>query len=193
MRGWLFTFTLLTTLISTAWAGQNLPGGGSLTSIDVTLFGQACKLEGPFPAKILEQIHAVSPAQIPLIRSEADADRALLILDSAPELPAALKSYRAKTLTYAKSRKQIAQAVQASVTAKKSDAALLAAKAVSQGKNLGEFRMRLELFLKKPTADNRDLMWESVDALLDPRPEPDFHRAIFRLKVNYQCEFGAEE
>ena len=180
-------------LIALLMASASFAGPRQVTTIPVKLFGQACTLEGPYSDQVLQQVHSISPAEIPPFSSESVAMNALKKFDAARDIPVGLSNYRTQFRKLADAHARYFEALTEAKVTKKPERILDIVKAFAGQRNLNEFKMRLTVFLNKQTADAGDAALESLGTLLDARPEPEFHRVIQRLKIRYHCEFDHRE
>lgn len=156
--------------------------------IPVKLFGQPCLLEGAYTKTQLAHLHSISPAQIPLFTSLEQTQKSLVILQKAHDLPKPLKEYQEKL-------KLNILAMQALFIAldNKTDAKTVMNKIKSHfiHASHSEFNMRLRLYLNERKEETLSRLIESYQSLVPERPEEEFHSAIERAKIRYNCSFDA--
>ena len=76
----LISAILVTILLSPAlWADSRIKNSKAVRQeIAVSLFGQSCKLSGPYSGKELQAVHSISPEQIGLDNITAESSKKLL-------------------------------------------------------------------------------------------------------------------
>lgn len=184
------------------------PAGAASSSqqIPVTLFGQACLLQGPLAAEMLEAIHAVSPEQsLPTLdvneleKSAKQLGQALGRLRAQKAVPSALDRYRERLVRRIEAQLAFAQGLQEAAKSRK-PALLLSATKSHIVKGTSERRTRTKLYeaLAKRLASSDSLelkeqLYETYSDLVEQDPEEEFHRAIRRLNVRYVCTYEEEE
>jgi hypothetical protein len=172
------------------------------TKIKVTLLGQKCDLEGPRSQGTLTSIHSIGPDQIyPAVSlsssqfagEKTKIQKAMEKAKGAKDLPPELEKYR--SLLIRRFEQQIAF-LDGLIHLKKSQSTEFLLKAGKE--NLAEIQFgtykslvrKLELSQKSPNQE-RELTEETFnlynEGIVDP--ETEFHKAIKRINVQYNCSF----
>lgn len=169
------------------------------TEIKVSLFGQPCTLIGPKDAATLKAIHAVSPEQIPPVRSEAQALVALERIKKSSRLPGELNIYIDKIEKYVLSQQAFYQGLAAARRDKNSDRFLeqvekhLREGAIHKVAGKPQLPSDLKAALEKSIKESSEAaLQELIDihaTYSDELPEEFFHRAIKKIGIRYVCTF----
>ncbi len=172
------------------------------SEIHVILLGQPCLLAGPFDNTTLELVHSVGPAQIypnftnlnqPGTRDQVS--RALLKSQNAKKLPNLLERYRERLTSRLQRQLRFIQALQGQ---SKIDALLKLGRGAIQGPEIKKFESILKP-KRGPEEENTvrpeaaEQLFELYTDAIEPDPESEFHRAIKKLQIQYNCSFEESE
>jgi hypothetical protein len=184
----LFTFMLQVTWTQPAAA----------TEVRVTLLGQPCMLQGPYSEESLKLIHTLGPAQIypnlstpDVPGTEGQVQASLAKLHNIKNLPNVLDRYREQLTLRLQHQLLFLRSLQGGQPA----AALLKlGKTVLKDQELKKYEIigkKLALLTKGTPAFHSTIedLFESFNEGIEPDPEPEFHRAIKKLKIQYNCSF----
>ncbi len=170
-----------------------------LEEIQVTLFGQPCTMNGPFPRATLTLLHEISPEKVPPMASvelmkKIRAKTALL-----KTVPFTIEQYRDHL------RKRLSAKIaleEGLATAKKSKPADSRRALESLFKNLKEHISSLQYppfeTSTKKAFETAGAVWndafvdslrERYDGAIQPETEEEFHKAIRLAKIQYICVF----
>lgn len=191
-----------------AWATDSPPSQLSQTEnnkgIKVSLFGQPCLLQGPFPASTLKAIHEISPEQMAPMTSYGDSDSLALLkkslskLTSAAKTPPAFDRYRDRLSKRMEAQLAFIQAIHPAQKNPKTSTIINAIKTHLSERNFKNFETTAKkLETKRPHGKTQteeftlflDQLGEAYNEALEPNPEEDFHIAAQKLKVKYNCSF----
>lgn len=180
-----------------------LAPGEKLQEIQVTLFGQPCTMNGPFPKATLTLLHEISPEKIPPTASIEWMKRIRTKTTLLKNIPFPLEQYRDHLRKRLSAKiafdEALVQAVKTnSANARKSLDAFL--------KNLKEHISTLqypnfELKTKKLFELNAEVwndffttpLRESYESFIQPDTEEEFHKSIRVSKIQYICSFDDGE
>ena len=160
-------------------------------ALPVTLFGQPCQLEGELSREQLEQIHAISPEQIPPAEDEKAAQGAVNRLKKAGPLPSSLESYREKALRHFEAWASFHRGLELSRKAGSPDAFIVATRSFLLPHSSQAFLNRSEFQAKSAawTETTRERLQQAYESAIAGRPDEDFHGALQLLGVRYECAF----
>ncbi|MGK5084481.1 hypothetical protein WDW37_14395 [Bdellovibrionota bacterium FG-1] len=169
---------------------------GSLTEIQVSLFGQPCFLQGPVDSKTLKNIHALSPEQLYPLRetplSSAPTRKALEKLRS-PAPPAGLERYRDRLLKRFEAQLGLLEGIEAFKKSKNPTVLLNVGKKYLSARKLKDFESLVKKTASpKELSQTIDLLFDSFSDGIEADPEEEFHRSIHRMKIQYICSFEGE-
>jgi hypothetical protein len=172
-----------------------------LTEIEVTLFGQPCLMNGPFPRPTLVLIHEVSPERVPPNASVEQMKKIRAKVLELKNVPMPIEQYREHL------RKRLSAKIAF-------EEALGPAK--KQAKGPAESRKALASFLKnlkehistlqyagfeesaKKSLEANQFAWnptfieplrEKYEEVIQPETQEEFHKAIRLSKIQYVCTF----
>ena len=172
------------------------PLTASAGAVQVMLFGQPCQLQGPagLGEAQLKAIHQISPEQTPLSDSLQNLQSSLERLNQTAEVPEAIKRYTERRTKAAQARIAFEEALQ---SARKSRNGELFAEAIRPWVHPRRLKAMTSRFEKALKAGNSPSAWEQIRSdfaeIAGPDGEEDFHRALRKLKVVYQCSFESFE
>lgn len=157
-------------------------------SIHVDLFGNQCLLVGDSSEKMLQNIHKISPAEIPELETEEDCKNFLkAIQDMQSQLPQGLAAYRLKLQNRIEAKLAFLKAF--NVKTKKLDSE----KFLTDAKRfLTEDQLRILSELVKKQSVSADKIRYQFEDFLPMLPEAEFHETLRALKIEYQCPFEDE-
>lgn len=178
-----------------------------LTTIQVTLLGQPCLLEGPFAEHILRTVHALGPAQLypSLFVNEAEDSKAALKkalnqTNSYKNLPDAFDNYRKKvTLRFTSQMTFFTQLAETNLLDSRQDPApfIEGVKKNIRESDVRQFEglvKKLKTLLKKSQRQEAlDQLFDFYNDSIEADPEAEFHRAIKKLNVQYVCSFDESD
>ena len=180
------------------------------TEIQVTLLGQPCRLQGPVNEETLRAVHDIGPAQIyPVALPSNPKHSAQEIRDTLEKikkmtnLPHSLDRYRTQLMKRLDAQILFWDGLVTEKSGRSTQALLnlgkrvLAAPDLKDPKDFKKFEILLsKLDNQKGTAQYRD----SVEQLYDlynegiaQDPEEEFHRAIKKLGIQFNCAFDDAE
>ena len=187
---------LTTALLSAACsAGVALAAYAPLAqaaAVQVMLFGQPCQIQGPagVPDAQLSAIHQISPEQTPLSENPKNLQSSLERLKTAANLPPALASYITQRSKAIEARIAFEEALQ---SARKSRNAEQFGGALQKYLHPRRQKSLVKQFEKALKAGNSPHAWEQIRTEFaessEGDGEEDFHRAIRKLKIVYQCSY----
>lgn len=164
----------------------------SAGATQVMLFGQPCQLQGPsgLGESQLKTIHQISPEQTPLSDSLQNLQSSLERLNQTAEVPEAIQRYVKRRTKAAKARVAFEEALQ---SARKSRNPALFTEAIRPWVHPRRLKSMTSRFEKALKAGNSPSAWDQIRSdfaeIAGPDGEEDFHRALRKLKVVYQCSF----
>ncbi len=165
-------------------------------SVQVMLFGQPCQMQGPDPLSEvqLKAIHQVSPEQTPLADSIQALRSSLERLKPSPDTPEVLGRYIEQRAKAVGTRIAFEEALQAARKARSPQQFAGAIQPMVHPRRLKGLSRQFEKALQ---AGNSPSAWEQIRLdfaeVSGPDGEEDFHRALRKLKVAYQCSFESFE
>lgn len=167
----------------------------SAAEIKVTLFGQPCLLQGPTDVATLKLIHSISPAEIDPTDS-ADLKRILAKIKSPASLslPPQLDHYRESLTKRLEAQIAFHEASEIFSKTGKIDAlAALEQKYFSsrESKTAKTYQAQLAKFAKKGPATETYSLMEVFNEGIEPDPEEEFHRAIHKINIEYNCSYDS--
>jgi hypothetical protein len=161
-------------------------------SVQVMLFGQPCQLQGPASVSDaqLKVIHQVSPEQTPLGDSVQVLRTSLERLKPSAEMPEVLGRYLEQRAKAVGTRISFEEALQSARRNRSSQEFSNAIQPMVHPRRLKGLARQFEKALQ---AGNSPSAWEQIRLdfaeVSGPDGEEDFHRAVRKLKVIYQCSF----
>lgn len=168
-----------------------------LTSIQVQLFNQPCALKGPFNERTLLGAHHLGPAMISIrATSPTTARDAIQKIQKAVDFPSSLTLYRDHAIRYLELQEKLLIALEDYF--KSNDLSKLqteVAKHVS--KRLSRMFKRKSKSLHQQvfaSTEERKESWIFLIRELGGRdPQETFHSVTQTLKIQYHCQFDAQE
>ncbi len=183
-----------------SWSSWAKPA--PLTSIHVTLLGQPCVLQGSLDEETLKKIHAVGPAQMPVLSASTPIEAkkaALKVIDHfrTHSLPPAFDAYREQVLRRLKIQVIFFEAMEALKRTPGTAASLnltKIGKTYLQGSTLKAYESQVSRLatLKAGTdkyKETANAVFESFNDGLGAEPDKYFHRAIKQMNLEYNCTF----
>lgn len=177
----------------------NTPGPAKTTRLPVKLFEQPCVLQGPLDEATLKAIHQISPNQLgPPQSADASIDKAkksLERLKAAKGFPSSFDKYRDRQAKRLEAQITFLKALQEGKASKKAAPVLAAGKVLLKPKALAAFETlakKMETPEAATDAGMRGLLeqlFEQFNEAVEADPEEDFHRALRKLNVEYDCAF----
>ena len=161
-------------------------------AVQVMLFGQPCQLQGPasVPESQLSAIHQISPEQTPLSENTKALQSSLDKLRAASNTPPALAHYVEQRSKSIEARLALENALQA---ARKARSPELFGSSLQKYLHPKRQKALVKQFEKALKAGNSPHAWDQIRAdfaeVSESDGEEDFHRALRKLKVVYQCSF----
>jgi hypothetical protein len=184
-------------MIPSSWGGHWLRTA-SAAEVHVNLLGQPCLLSGPYDTAVLNLIHSLGPAQLyPNMNSPEQAatkeqvTRALAKIQSAKNLPPLLDRYRERLTRRLQYQLKYIQALQSRSPTE--SLAKLGREAIKE-----PALKKYENLLKRKTNSSEkaalgqimsEQLFEIYNEAIEPDPEAEFHRAIKKLQIQYNCSF----
>jgi hypothetical protein len=172
------------------------------TQTRVKLFTQDCLLIGPFSEAVLQSIHSISPEKMPqketLLPNGEAARKFLETVKKASGLPPGLDRYRERLAKRLEAWVAFFNGLKPAGTPLKPDALLTSAKGSIQGPSGQQF----EALARKLAKTEKGAAWSSAsmeqllaayDLAIEPDPQEEFHRAIGKMDVRYNCSFDENE
>ena len=191
------TLILAFVLLQPAWAEKHATP--ALTEIPVTLFGQSCTLSGPLDQITLQKIHSISPEQLSPAQRGDQIRKVLEKVKKAAGLPPALDHYRERLIERLEALFAFSEIAPTLKKEGKPQGALLSLKKFLKQETASQ---EFETFWKKTEARvpasewntaTLDQLEEIYQKAIEPNPEEDFHRAIRKLKIKYECAYEEGE
>lgn len=197
----------------TVRAGTPSPQTSQENELEVTLFDQPCFLRGPLNKNTLKLIHSISPEQIepdlnikgPLkdstekIRKSLERMKTLSSTASASgvTIPTQLEIYRERMTKRLEAELAFFDGLDAAKKTGKAGAMLELTSRHTRGKAVKDYETRVKKLEIKKFASGRgddalEQLFEAYDQAIEPDPQEDFHRAIKRMSVRYDCTFEEE-
>ncbi len=166
--------------------------------IKVSLFGQPCLLIGPLSESTLKAIHAISPEQMPPPKTEEQTQKQLEKVKSAAQVPSSLDRYREQLTRRLEAQTALFEGLAAATKAGSIAPLSQKVSPYLSKRRTKDFEAQLKAIdaKQKPGAWNTatlDQISEAFETALDSSPEEEFHRAIGRLNIRYQCAFEEGE
>lgn len=166
--------------------------------IQVSLFGQPCMLSGPVDEAMLNNIHSVSPEQMPAAENGTQAKQSMEKVRKPLPLPSALDRYRDRLAKHYEAQLAFHDGLEAAKRSAKVEPLLKATKNYVTGKRAKEFETltRRISSKQKPAAWDQTTLEQVQEAYAgasEAYPEEEFHRAIQRIGVRYTCSFDESE
>ncbi len=161
-------------------------------AVQVMLFGQPCQIQGPqgVPESQLSAIHQISPEQTPLSENPKTLQASLEKLKAAQGIPAALSNYIGQRSKAIEARIAFEEALQ---SARKTRNAEQFGSALQKYLHPRRQKALVKQFEKALKAGNSPHAWEQIRSEFaessEADGEEDFHRAIRKLKVVYECSY----
>ena len=164
--------------------------------IRVNLFGQPCLLQGPVDERTLRLIHSMSPEQLypqtdsPL--TSAPTRKALEKLRTLVGAPTGLDRYRDRLTKRFEAQLVLLGSIEKYRSDHKSAEIIAAGKTYLNASKQKTFDASVRKAESSKTLNNRDTLNSLFDVFsngIEMDPEEEFHRAIQRLKVQYNCTF----
>ena len=167
--------------------------------VSVNLFGQPCMLHGPLDPKTLSALHSLSPEQlVPPFGASRTIDqtkRALDKLEKATGLPPGLERYRDKQSQQLKAQLAFLGGIEVARKANQAAPLIAAARPLIRPSRVKELEALAAKIPKgapgaPSAAQLTDQLCEFFNNATDSNDaEEEFHRAIRRLKVQYDCNY----
>lgn len=172
--------------------------------IEITLFGQPCLLEGPFEVSTLKAIHEISPEQIQSVRTEAAFQdlkilkKSLSKIKSAGKTPPVFDQYRDRLIKRYLAQIAFAEGVQATQKNKNLSVLIDTVLPHLSGLHQAPFEaLAKKLQVESPHSKTKALalpqmiaqLKEAYEEAMPADPEEEFHTAIQKLKISYNCSF----
>lgn len=182
-------------------SGQAAPKvNPKINKVAVKLFNQPCDLTGPFSVEILKTVHSISPEQMqpPQNLAQSQSQEKKLIAISASQIPPLLGSYKERLLKRVKCQREFFDLLKelAGQSASKEPIKLFQGKSFSgltqnclsgaSVKAVGDQSFSTD-------EDKQVTLFEDFSEKIEPFPEDDFHQAIRKSKIQYQCSFDQED
>jgi hypothetical protein len=201
------TLKFLTIIISSAVLCNSaiaIAQTSGMHSIRVTLFNQPCSLEGPVEDQVLKAIHAISPDQVyPTFEpgeKYSKVKSALEKLHASKSVPSGLDLYREQLGKRLDAQAVFLKGLEESLSKKNSQPLLASTKAlIPEGKTKPFEASAKKLDTKLSPVQRKEVLEQLFAAFsetLPSDPEEEFHKAIHRMKVQYNCSFeesGADD
>ena len=166
-----------------------LSSAAKTDEISVSLFHQNCKMSGPLSQSLLKSIHAISPDQLTSGETSALLRNSLAQLQKASGIPAALDRYREKMAKYLEANISFYDGVERATKSGKVEPFLEITRKYMNGSPRTEF----ETTAKKVGVKNLDSLRDPFNELAQPNPEEEFHRAIRKMKLKYDCSYEEDD
>lgn len=158
-------------------------------SIPVRLFESKCTLSGPksrFSVEDLTRIHDLSPEKTLTFSTSDAAKDSVVRLDRLKAPAPELESYLSQSRVYALKLSEFLQKAEALKTDKNKERFL----AELSAKLTRRQRRHLEDLASRVLAgEETEVLIASFGETLGVAPDEEFHRAIRRMKINYNCVF----
>lgn len=176
-------------------AGLALPLSVSIAqagAVQVMLFGQPCQIQGPagVPDAQLSAIHQISPEQTPLSENLKTLQSSFERIKTSANLPPTLGSYIAQRSKAIEARIAFEEALQ---SARKTRNSEQFGSALQKYLHPRRQKALVKQFEKALKAGNSPHAWEQIRTEFaessEADGEEDFHRAIRKLKIVYQCSY----
>jgi hypothetical protein len=160
------------------------------SEIKVSLFGQPCVLTGPVEESVLQTVHSISPEKIPTPETADQARRDLAALGKVQAIPPDLDRYRDLLTKRLEAHQIFLEALAGAKRAAKPDTVLSAVKPLFEAKKFRSFQDQVrKAWTAVPTPAVLEQVKEQFERFAPPDPQEEFHRAIRRMKVTYDCTF----
>ncbi|MBL7715673.1 MAG: hypothetical protein JNL01_09415 [Bdellovibrionales bacterium] len=176
---------------------------GSGVEYRATLFGNPCTLKGP--SKIgeagLKMIHQMGPERIPLPTQLEETKRHLASLKKQTQTPVGLDRYKDLLIKRLSAQQAFYEGLAMAKKNRKIDALLQAVKPFQNADRAKRFETQLAKMEKEKGAQFWTLLSKNEfqdDVTLvfadsvDPMPEEEFHKALTKMGVAYDCTFEAQ-
>jgi len=184
-------------------SGTALAADSKPEEIQVTLFGQPCKMTGPYPKSTLSLIHEISPEKIPPTLSIDQMRKVRAKAMNLKGVTPQLETYRDHLRKRLSAKIAFEEAVQ---EAKKKGKGLKTLKTLltnlKEHVTVGRFETfeteAKALFDKNAEAWNEffiNPLREKYESVIQPETEEEFHKSIRVAKIQYVCAFdeGTDE
>lgn len=179
-------------------ASALLPGGPAAraAAVQVLLFGQPCQITGPASVSEaqLTAIHQVSPEQTPFSETPKSMQASIEKLRATGGTPQLLAGYIEQRTKALQARIVFEEGVEAG---RKARSPAPFAEATQKLLHPRRHQALVRAFEKALKAGNSPHAWEQLRMdfaeSAAPDGEEDFHRALRKLKVVYQCSFEESE
>jgi len=184
----LVTLTLAASCLWIALATRD----AQAAAVQVMLFGQPCQLTGPagLSEAQLNAIHQISPEQTPFSDAPKSIEASIEKLKSSDATPSILAGYLQQRTKALRARLSLELAIEAGRKARSAAPFAQGTQGLIHPKRHAALIKTFEKALK---AGNSPHAWEQLRAdfaeVAEPDGEEDFHRALRKLKVVYQCSF----
>lgn len=165
-----------------------------LNEITVSLFGQNCTLSGPFPESVLKSVHAISPEQIPIEQTPETLKKNAQKVRAAKEVPPLLEHYRDQLLKHLSARVAFQDGLAVAKKSNQSAPLIEATRESLDSAKSADFATLVKSLeaKEKPSAwsaPTTEHLLSAYETMIEPRPEEEFHRAIQRSNIRYNCAF----
>ena len=162
-------------------------------TLKVSLFGQPCVLRGPVDDSSLKLIDQLSPEQLspdfsPETQSSAGAKKALEKIHAIKLVPALLESYRDRLVRRLEAEASYVEALSAARKSHSPDPLLVVGKKYLDEKSFKTFESAARQLEKGPTT-----VFDTFNDGIEADPQEEFHRALRKMKVQYDCAFESED
>lgn len=166
--------------------------------IRVQLFGQPCLLSGPHEETILKAIHSISPEQLPPPQSQSQVKQTLDKLKNLPPLPIGLDRYRDQLNKRLEAQLNFYDGLTEAKRSGKVNSIISRVSHDLTSRRLKEFESQLVAQNQKEGVSswgNSTIVRLNENFLeaLDENPDEEFHRAILKMNVRYDCSMESEE
>ncbi len=164
----------------------------------VNLLGQPCLLSGPYEDTLLKLIHSLGPAQIyPNLshleqpNTQDQINKALTKIQNAKPLPNLLDRYRERLIRRLQQQLRFIQALHNQTP---TDSLLKLGKEMIREPELKKFDalVKRRSSQKEKSPDDPSVteqLFEIFNESIEADPESEFHRAIKKLQIQYNCSF----
>lgn len=177
--------------------------GEKLQEIKVTLFGQPCTMNGPFPKATLTLLHEISPEKIPPTASIELMKKIRTKTTLLKNVPFPIEQYR----------DHLRKRLSAKITFEEALAQAKTTKSADSRKSLDSFLKNLKEHIStlqypnfeqktKKSFESNASVWndffisplrESYEGMIQPDTEEKFHKSIRVTKIQYVCSFDDGE
>ena len=169
-----------------------------VSEIKVELFNQPCLLQGPADQSVLRQIHAISPEQLfPPNLEKASAKnqhdtfrKSLRYIKTNVKLPQEFQKYTQRMERRLETFVALFNGLEKMKKTQNTKELAAAVLPHFQNKNSAEFTKivnELKPNLKEISNDTLETLKESIKNGIEPDSEEDFHKALLRAGIQYNC------